>query len=481
MIDTAVILAAGYGSRLRGVSNGLPKPLVPLVGVPLIIRIMNTAQKAGIRRFVVVTGYEAEQIRVAVSDSPAIDADIEFVHNAHFHDKANGVSVLSASEAVNEPFALLMGDHIFEADVLRRMLNQPLGEDECVLAIDRKIDEVFDLDDATKVVDHNGHISEIEKDLVDFNAVDTGMFACTPALFDRLRVAYDENGDCSLSDGIRGLARERRMRTFDIGKAVWQDVDTPQMRKEAARRLGESLRKPTDGPVSRMLNRRISIPISRVLSRLHVSPNQISAFNLVIGLITGVLFASSEHVMIAIGGILFQFGSIVDGCDGEVARLTYRQSDYGQWVDTVTDNISYVAFLIGLIVGQFRRVPSMSTAILGVIAVASILTALLIMYQRINAMGKGSLLDFKIPSPDAVVAFDARLFKLYENLRTFVRRDVFALGVCVMAVLNLPGLVFAFWVAGCIGMLGAILHITSGRVQRQLHIPVAVVREPVEA
>jgi phosphatidylglycerophosphate synthase len=228
------------------------------------------------------------------------------------------------------------------------------------------------------------------------------------------------------------------------------------------------------------LNRRISIPISRILSRLHISPNLISVFNLLLGLVTGVLFASTEHVMIAIGGILFQLGSILDGCDGEVTRLTFRQSDYGQWVDTVTDNISYLAFLIGLIAGQLRRVPSLSTAILGIIAVVSILMALLIMYQRINAMGKGSLLDFQIPNPDTVGTADARFFRLYEVLHTFIRRDVFALWVCMLAILNLPGVIFTFWVGGCVGLLVAVLHITSARVQRQIHIPVAVVREPVE-
>ncbi len=89
------------------------------------------------------------------------------------------------------------------------------------------MDRVFDLDDATKVKCEADHIVDIGKDLARYDALDTGMFLCSPALFDRLESAK-RDGSCSLSDGMRQLAREQKLRAFDIDDAHWQDVDSPE-------------------------------------------------------------------------------------------------------------------------------------------------------------------------------------------------------------------------------------------------------------
>jgi choline kinase len=143
------------------------------------------------------------------------------------YQKANGVSALAAKTELNKPFLLLMSDHIFEPKTARGLLRQPLADDEVILAVDSKIDRVFDLDDATKVRRKGNYIVGIGKDLPSYDALDTGMFLCSPALFDRLEAARN-NGDCSLSDGMRRLARDWKLRAFDIDDGHWQDVDSPQ-------------------------------------------------------------------------------------------------------------------------------------------------------------------------------------------------------------------------------------------------------------
>jgi 1L-myo-inositol 1-phosphate cytidylyltransferase len=236
MTDTAVILAAGVGNRLKGVSGELPKPLIPLAGVPILIRVMLLAQEAGIRRFVIVTGYGADQIRNAVTEHPAITAEVSFVYNPEYATRGIGASALCSAEAVDGSFALLMADHLFEVDTLRRLLRMPIDANQCVLAIDRKIDEVFDLDDATKVNEQDGRIVDIGKNLPDYNAIDTGMFLCTPIFFDYLK-ARASLGDDGISDAVLAIAAEGRMLTFDILDAYWQDVDTPAMQDAALRHL----------------------------------------------------------------------------------------------------------------------------------------------------------------------------------------------------------------------------------------------------
>ena len=100
-------------------------------------------------------------------------------------------------------------------------------EDEVILGVDYNIDRIFDLEDATKVKVQGKDIVAIGKDLVDYDALDTGMFLCGPALFKRLESAK-KDGNCSLSDGMSQLAQERKLKAFDVGDGHWQDVDTPE-------------------------------------------------------------------------------------------------------------------------------------------------------------------------------------------------------------------------------------------------------------
>jgi choline kinase len=225
-VNQCLILAAGNGSRIASVAGGFPKPLVPLCGVPLLEHVMTSSHEAGIERFVIVAGYRADMIRNWLSNRFMDDISITLIENPEYH-KANGVSALAAKTVLNQPFLLLMSDHIFEAKTAQALLRQPIADDEVILAVDSKIDRVFDLDDATKVRCEGNQIIEIGKDLSRYNALDTGMFLCSPALFSRLESAR-KNGDCSLSDGMRKLAQDRKLRAFDIGDGHWQDVDSPQ-------------------------------------------------------------------------------------------------------------------------------------------------------------------------------------------------------------------------------------------------------------
>jgi choline kinase len=225
-VRQCLILAAGNGSRIASVAGGVPKPLVPLLGVPLLEHVMTSSREAGIERFVIVAGYRADLIRGWLSNHSMDGISITLIENPEYH-KANGVSALAAKTELNHPFLLLMSDHIFEPKTAKALLRQPIADDEVILAVDSKIDRVFDLDDATKVRCEGNQIIEIGKDLSRYNALDTGMFFCSPALFNRLESAK-KNGDCSLSDGMRKLAQDRKLRAFDIGDGHWQDVDSPQ-------------------------------------------------------------------------------------------------------------------------------------------------------------------------------------------------------------------------------------------------------------
>ena len=225
-VKECLILAAGNGSRIASLSGSAPKPLVPLFGAPLLEHIVLSSRAAGIEKFVIVVGYRADAIRRWLAKRPLGDISVTLIENPEYH-KANGVSALAAREVLKNPFLLLMADHIFEPKTARALLRQPIADGEVILGVDRNINRIFDLEDATKVKVQGKHIVAIGKDLVDFDALDTGMFLCGPALFERLESAK-KDGNCSLSDGMRRLAQERKLRAFDVGDGRWQDVDTPE-------------------------------------------------------------------------------------------------------------------------------------------------------------------------------------------------------------------------------------------------------------
>src|SRR5689334_13746247 len=197
IVNQCLILAAGNGSRIASIACGVPKPLVSLCGVPLLEHVMTSSREAGVERFVIVAGYRADLIRRWLSDRSPDGISVTLIENLEYH-KANGISALAAKTELNRPFLLLMSDHIFESKTAKALLQQPLADDEVILAVDSKIDRVFDLDDATKVQRRGNHIVAIGKDLSRYDALDTGMFLCSPALFNRLESAT-KNGDCSLS------------------------------------------------------------------------------------------------------------------------------------------------------------------------------------------------------------------------------------------------------------------------------------------
>ena len=225
-VKECLILAAGNGSRIASLSGSAPKPLVPLFGAPLLEHIVLSSQAAGIEKFVIVVGYRADALRRWFAELPLGDISVTLVENAEYH-KANGVSALAARGLLKNPFLLLMADHIFEPKTAKVLLQKTLGDDEVFLGVDYNIDRIFDLEDATKVKVQGEEILDIGKDLVQYNALDTGMFLCGPQLFERLESAK-KNGNCSLSDGMRRLCQERKLKAFDVGDGRWQDVDTPE-------------------------------------------------------------------------------------------------------------------------------------------------------------------------------------------------------------------------------------------------------------
>jgi len=435
-IDQAVILAAGKGTRIRGEAQPLPKPLVRVGGLTLLKRAMLTAHKAGISRFVVVVGCDGDQVKAAVSgDADLAGLEIVWADNPDYH-LGNGVSVLKAAPYIEGEFFLLMADHVVDPAIYRTLQEEP-ARGGLVLAVDRKLDTIFDMDDATKVVtDAHARIVRIGKQLETFDAVDTGVFRCDPALFDVLEQVYAEKGDTSLSDGVQRLVPRGLARTADIGAAWWQDVDTPDTIGHAEKLLFASLTKPIDGVVSRHINRRFSKVVTRWVMNTSITPNHMTAFALLIGLgasVANLMVTAHSLWLLALGGVLYQTSSMLDGCDGEIARLKFKHSDWGQWFDTVSDDVINLFYQLSL---GFTLYSLSGDAVwwqLGVATFALGWVTCISLYRKLIASGQGTHLAIEW----SFDGDDSNWFQRFCARFEFIgKRDFYSLLLMVVAFMG---------------------------------------------
>lgn len=371
----AVILAAGEGGRLR-LAAGKPKPLVELVGLTLAERTVAQLRLAGISRFVVVLGFEADRVRREFERiAHARHCSIDFVV-ARDWKKGNGASAAAAASLVGDsPFLLTMVDHIVSLAAVERLLASPPSPGHIKLAVDFAKESVFDLDDATKVRLADDRITAIGKDLSAYDALDTGLFYCTPALFSAIRRGA-ANGHYSLSAGISECIRKQRMNAVDVTGHPWIDVDTPAAHSEAKRRIETGLGKSTeDGFVARALNRPISARLSRLLLRTRLTPNQVTVMSFSLAMMGAAALATAHAGWWIAAGVLIQLASIVDGCDGEIARAKLLHSNRGAWLDTLLDRYSDIGIGIAITFAAYSLLPSPWIWLAGTLAVISFLLA----------------------------------------------------------------------------------------------------------
>ncbi len=218
MIETAILLAAGEGSRLRPAAAF--KPLCSIAGRPLLAHVLEGLAEAGLKRAVLVLGYGADQIAAHLAAHPWPVA-VETVVNEDYRSP-NGTSLLAAEPLVGaEETLLAMCDHLVDPELYRHVALAGASSG-IILGVDRRIESDWvDLEDVTRVQTQAGRIVAIGKGLVPFDCFDTGVFAIGPMLFAALRKLEFP----SLTDGVRALAAEGKALALSCGELGWIDVD----------------------------------------------------------------------------------------------------------------------------------------------------------------------------------------------------------------------------------------------------------------
>jgi len=229
-----------------------------------------------------------------------------------------------------------------------------------------------------------------------------------------------------------------------------RDVVDARTASTAEDALFRSLRKPQDGWTARWLNRYVSLTLSRWLVKTPLSPNQVSVGILAIGLTGAYLASIGTYGTMLAGAALFQAQSILDGCDGEMSRVTYRGSHLGEWLDTIGDDLTNYGFFAGAALGLHAATGSDLYLAAGAVTVGSGAVASLIEYRYLLAIGSGDLLKYptsQTASGSGVLAAIAPLFK----------RDTFVLLTLIAAAVGLLGPMLVVFAIAAVGILFNVL------------------------
>jgi phosphatidylglycerophosphate synthase len=302
-IHTAIILA-----------NGLPVDLLlARVGeLPVLLRAILGAQKAGAARIVVIVdGARALRIQEELAHTRRLLETVEWRPSL-----AGEIGPILRNVAGSEERIVLIAAGRTYHPSLHQRAAEWAGHTALALTTDGLPVGIYGLTGTTNYPAGTRNIEELHEWLVSMHAVD-----CEP-----------------------------------VSERQWQRVVTSQDRRLAEERLDEWLVKPTDGVFARM-NRKVSIPISRQLIKLPVTPNMVSLFTLGVSFLAGAFFALGGRQNMFFGAVLSVFASILDGCDGEVARLTFQESAFGCWLETICDYLYYIFIFAGMMIGLLGRGP----------------------------------------------------------------------------------------------------------------------------
>lgn len=218
----AIILAGGKGTRLNAGREPIPKSLYTIEDKSLIEHLIHNFKNSGVSEFIIIVGFMADKIALKLGDGSKYGVSIKYVMTPYF-EKTLGESLLLAEELIKGEFILAMSDHFIEPEALNKIVQHPLERDACALLVDKKINTITWLDDAAKVRLDGNRILGVNKGYTDYQAIDCGVFKCSPIIFNEIRKVKDQPD--SMSAAVSVFAGKGKMFSVDIGPHRWVDID----------------------------------------------------------------------------------------------------------------------------------------------------------------------------------------------------------------------------------------------------------------
>jgi phosphatidylglycerophosphate synthase len=414
-----------------------------LLGLSLLERTILQAARAGAAHVAVLAAPAEGGLAATLASSPAL-------RRAGVRAEVVSPAAVNGSRAFPADGHVLVLERgvVFATALLAEHHLAALEPGEGLLFVDRRGGGDLPLQSRIKVqtAGVEGRFAALGEGLEGAAGAFAGVAVCSAGCARALAAAWGRE-QLLLTSG--DLAGGGEVSVVDVGRAFALVVTSRAAAREARRLLLASVRKPTDGFVSRHCNRPVSLALSRLFIRLGLTPNMISAAGLALGLAGAWLVAGGGYGASLLGAFLFQLASVVDGSDGEVAKLTYSASPHGSWIDTACDQVASLAFFAALPVGAWRATGAPVYLHLGLATLLALAALFGLMIRHVRRFGShGSMVqildDFRRAArePGAL----GRAARLVSGLSFTVRRDFFAMAFLALALVD--GLRAAVWTIG---------------------------------
>ena len=234
-VRKAVLLAAGRGTRMRELTDDLPKPMIQVRGKPILLHIIEGLKAAGIERFLIMVGYRADVVRDFFGTGEALSASIEYVTQV-VQDGTGRVVDLARDFAGGDAFILSYGDILVSPGNYHR-LAAPAPGDEAIISVKRNEDvskggAVF-VNERFELTDLREKPKPGEPTSPWYNA---GIYTFRPGIFEfTARLERSPRGEYELTDAIRALAQSgNKVQAIEL-EGDWADVRDPEVLAELNR------------------------------------------------------------------------------------------------------------------------------------------------------------------------------------------------------------------------------------------------------
>lgn len=408
-----------------------------VAGRTVIDRGIRTLARAGIERLLVVLP------RGQKIDIEAYKRDLDiYVETASW-----GVD-FSLFSTLDKQFALVMGEYIHHHSSLRTLFARGSLQADLVSQVSNSDEPTTENKSTSRYVRVADEMLTFKRRPAQGPLVSSGAFVCSANTFSMSELL---GKSCDIWTFLSRKLQQRTTSTEHTPADLWQQVNGRASARYAKDMLFEQVNKSTSGIIARFLNVRISLPVSKLLVDTGISPNLVTFFFVLLpGLLSAYLVMQPDnYIRLACAGLLWQLASILDGCDGEIARVKLAETQFGAWLDTLTDNLAYLCAYAGMLIGMYHLSPQTLLPIYaGISAIVALLLTLGFLYYYALKTGTGSLqyyladLSRKIPEDE----MDWSL-KLIERFGFVTKRDFLSLVIALGVVANQFDLIYWFLVA----------------------------------
>lgn len=245
-ITTALLLAAGTGSRLMPITSNSPKCLTLVNEQSILERLVINLKKQGFKRLVVVTGYQENCIKDFLAKISG-DLTIEFVYSPLYRTTNNIYSLWMAREIINEPFVLFEADLIFDVTLLDNMVYPDRMATSSLLPWMNGTTVTVDASHQVKGFHKNTTPINVEE--VKYKTVNIYSFSLQSwkAIVKRLDIHIEANNVNGYYETVIGeLVADNRisLKAVDFDNKYWYEVDTVEDLKEAEKLFALAVKKP---------------------------------------------------------------------------------------------------------------------------------------------------------------------------------------------------------------------------------------------